>query len=498
MSAATGTGSDPVPSPIYSLTDVESFCFLFKSVWREQRGSECKFKFNLLDVILFHDGTPFRWLFTSRKSGEVMKKKDDKLVDHIFRRSLKDSATLLNNSKSMNSTAPVATVWYAASTAIVKSYLVDERELAKLFECKEYLNNVLAIQLRFSGQSLKGSGVFEHIVQLDVNGKRQYQTTELPNRTSDESSAIMLPCPNQSSVSRAQHSSIKDISRRLVKAIEISARCVVVSIVVRVGFDASWTPYIITAKNIVLHDVPSEWHGSRVLRDSMIYPSGIHPKMCDTFSDRPPELLLSDEIFSKKRICKKSKAEGNHFFEVSDSLIEDCVKEVQATSASEPISIRISKTETSSTTSTSDLFSHSTSPQSPMTQYPSSRYAQVHLAEESTTFFPKIVLEAYDGLGVDGGEGVRQDGGEGEGQGEGEGEGEVEGFEAVKADYQSVQELFSNPNSEFNLHREAQNYDKEERSRTNSCEIKMITDILRSGLPADTKSNTAPPSSIFR
>lgn len=479
MSAATGTGSYPVPSPIYSLTDVESFCFLFKSVWREQRGSECKFKFNLLDVILFHDGTPFRWLFTSRKSGEIMKKKDDKLIDHIFRRSLKDSATLLNNTKSMNSTAPVATVWYAASTAIVKSYLVDERELAKLFECKDYLNNVLAIQLRFSGQSLKGSGVFEHIVQLDVNGRRQYQTMELPNRTSDESSAIMLPCPNQSSVSRAQHSSIKDISRRLVKAIEISARCVVASIVVRVGFDASWTPHIITAKNIVLHDVPSEWHVSRVLRDSMIYPSGIHPKMCDTFSDRPPELLLSDEIFSKERTCKKSKAEEYHFFEGSDSLMEDVVKGVQATSASEPISTRISKTETSSTTSTSDLLSHSTSP---MTRYPSSRFAQVHVAEESSTFFPKIVLEAYDGVGVDGAEGV----------------GEGEGFEAVKADNQSVQELFSNSNSEFNLHREAQNYDKEDRSRTNSCERKMITDILRSGLPADTKSNTAPPSGIFR
>ena len=478
MSAATGTGNDPVPSPIYSLTDVESFCFLFKSVWREQRGSECKFKLNLLDVILFHDGTPFRWLFTSRKSGELMKKKDVKLIDLIFRRNLKVSAPLLNNSKSMNSNASVATVWYAASTAIVKSYLVDERELAKLFVCKEYLNNVLAIQFCSTGQSLEGSGVFEHIVQLNVNGRRQYQTTELPNRTSDESRAIMLPCPNQSSVSRAQHSSIKDISRRLVKAIEISARCVVASIVVRVGFDASWTPYIITAKNIVLHDVPSEWRISQVSRDSMIYPRGIHPKMCDTFSDRPPELLLSDEIFSRNRVFEKFKAEENNFFEGSESLIEDGVKGLRATSVSEHIRIRISKTETSSTTSTPDLLSHSTSPQSPMTRNPLSRFPQVHLVEEISTLFPNIVLEAYNRMG------------------QGTGEGVGEGLETVKADYQSVQELFSNTNSQFNLHCGAQNCD--ERSRTNSCEIKMVTDALRSGLPTDTKSNTAPPSSIFR
>lgn len=351
MSVAMRNGSDSGNSSCrLSLTDVESFSFLFKSVWRPQSGSEFKFKLNLLDVILFHDGTPFRWLFTSRKSGEVMKKRNDKLTGLLFTRSFKAGTTSLNTSRSMSFTYPVATVWYAASSAIVKSYLVNESGLTKLLERKELLNNVLAIQQHFTGQSLKGSGVFEHLVALDLNGRREYQTTELAHPTSNEYQATILPCPNKLSVTRAQHSSIKDISRRLVKAIEISATCVVVSIVIQIGFDSSWTPHIITARDIVLKNMPSEWHTSQASRERVIYARCIHPKICETFSERPPDLHSSNEVVEKKKDSKSSEANSNDKFVGKIGLIEDDSKRQEETSVSVPIGIRINDTRTFSIT----------------------------------------------------------------------------------------------------------------------------------------------------
>jgi hypothetical protein len=170
---------------------------------------------------------------------------------------------------------------------------------------------------------LKGSGVFEHLVALDLNGRREYQTTELANPTSNEQRASILPCSKKLIVTRAQHSSIKDISRRLVKAIEISATCVVFSIVIQIGFDSFWTPHIITAKDIILKSMISEWHTSQASRERVIYARCIHPKICETFSERPPELHLSNEVVGKKKDSKSSEANSNDKFEGKLSLIED-------------------------------------------------------------------------------------------------------------------------------------------------------------------------------
>lgn len=49
------------------LTDVESFSFLFKSIWEKETDIKCHC--NIPDTILFKDGKPIRWLFTSESNG---------------------------------------------------------------------------------------------------------------------------------------------------------------------------------------------------------------------------------------------------------------------------------------------------------------------------------------------------------------------------------------------------------------------------------------------
>jgi hypothetical protein len=319
MPGTSETKNDHAPTSSVNLTDIESFSFLFNAVWQTQQSNGSKCQLNLLDAILFQDGIPYRWLFTSCKTGEIMKKKDGRLCYQEVVKSFKSRTSILNENKGgVFSAGPVATVWYVESTAAVKSNVVNEKELLQLFESKQALNNVLAIQVYLSGLSMKGSGVFEHRILANQEGKRQHQTTEFASQVAGTHITTFSEGIQRGAVTEAQHNSIKDISRRLVKAIENSSRCTVASIVVQVAFDASWTPHVVAARNIILWSAPSDWYASQSSRNSMIYASGSCPTMCNFFTDQHQDFKYSEEeicrnqaAFDKKEALKMESQKMN-------------------------------------------------------------------------------------------------------------------------------------------------------------------------------------------
>ena len=70
------------------LSDIESFDFFFESIWKKQTSngdteSNSKVLGNIVDTIVFQQGKPYKWLFTSVKTGVM-----SNLLCHICHRSL--------------------------------------------------------------------------------------------------------------------------------------------------------------------------------------------------------------------------------------------------------------------------------------------------------------------------------------------------------------------------------------------------------------------------
>lgn len=270
----TGTVGSGVA--VVELSNVESFSFLFKSLWSPVETIDGRFKLNVLDVILFDKGVPFRWLFTSSKTGGIMKKKSEKLNFIEIIKSMKSRAHTLSCDKhALRSN--IATIWNLdTSNNTIFSYVVDEIGLVDLLEDNFSLDKVLAIQVYLNGWPLKGSGVFEHRITMDSEGRRQYETTEFINPPDDAHVTTYSNGIRKLFVTETQHNAIKILSRKLLKALEVSSNTTVASIVIQVVFDSSWIPYIVTAKNVVLCDASYDWY-TRSKREEMIYASGVFP-----------------------------------------------------------------------------------------------------------------------------------------------------------------------------------------------------------------------------
>jgi hypothetical protein len=121
------------------LSESESFSFLFTSLWEVESGLR-RVVLNIPDTILYKEGVPHRWLFTSEQTGEVMKKKGDKLIPSEIVRSFKNKSRSLRGFKDQNSKLCIATVWYMTSKSTMSSFLVDEVQLDSILGEKSQRN----------------------------------------------------------------------------------------------------------------------------------------------------------------------------------------------------------------------------------------------------------------------------------------------------------------------------------------------------------------------
>lgn len=331
MSGSEESKNNQLQYPMVTLSDLESLSFLLKGIWSPGHTTGSKCLLNLLDIVLFHDGTPFRWLFTSNKSGEIMKKKEGKLSHSLIVKSFKTRSSALNAKKTPHSAGPIAAVWYAESNAAVKSKLVNVKELTLLLNSEQSLHNVFGIQVYFGGQSLKGSGVFEHWMQMNQGGRTQHQTLEFSNVKDAGLITIFSAGIPKLPVTGAQQNSIRDISRKLVKALERSSKCTVANIVVQVAFDASWTPHVVSARNIVLWNASNDWHMNSPHKGSVIYASGFRPSICKTLFNRAHDTIPLDEEKNKNQLAfERNQSQRlspyNRIFSLQSSLLPQDVK----------------------------------------------------------------------------------------------------------------------------------------------------------------------------
>ena len=278
------------------LSDIESFSCIFKSLWwdgvtGDMSNNTSKLKMNLLDTILFRNGVAFRYLFTSSKTGEVLKKKTEKLNNYDILKSLKSRAHGMKGKKEYAVLKPpIATVWYVAVDApnghqTIRCQSVNEQELSKLLE-QSYLPNILAIQVYLNGWPLRASGIFEHRVSVvedftlhdGETPKRLHETFEFLQPPDDMNLSTYSTGEGirRLAVTEKQHGALKTFAQRLMYVLEQQMWSTVASLVIQVAFDSSWVPYLVAAREVVLWDVPK-----RLLtpagRVEMVYTDGIPP-----------------------------------------------------------------------------------------------------------------------------------------------------------------------------------------------------------------------------
>lgn len=135
----TFTGSDgantfnPITGKGYriEMNRLEGFSYFWNHLWTSDTIR--KPKLQILDTILFANGEPCEWIFTSSQNGEIMRKKSERLdsiktiIEHF-----KKKSNHFKGYKSVDLKNKIATIWYMKDDKkTLGSYLVSEKELGK-------------------------------------------------------------------------------------------------------------------------------------------------------------------------------------------------------------------------------------------------------------------------------------------------------------------------------------------------------------------------------
>jgi len=234
------------------LSESESFSFLFTSLWEVESGLR-RVVLNIPDTILYKEGVPHRWLFTSEQTGEVMKKKGDKLIPSEIVRSFKNKSRSLRGFKDQNSKLCIATVWYMTSKSTMSSFLVDEVQLDSILGEKSVIE-ILAVQVFMGGWPVKASGIFEHHFWLRRNSTSGHETFELVSAAEGQAISTFSHKVDRLVIGETHHDSCKSYALRVVKRLESISHSRVANVIVQMVFNSSNVPFVVGARSILLWD----------------------------------------------------------------------------------------------------------------------------------------------------------------------------------------------------------------------------------------------------
>jgi hypothetical protein len=253
------------------LMDAESFGFVYNYIWIV--ANERKVALNIPDTILFKEGRPFRWLFTTRHTGEVMKKKSENLcIDEVIL-AFKKKITAAQKDNN-GSTPSLATLWYLESDMSVRSCYINELQLCDLLSSGSH-REILAIQSYVKGRSLKANGTFEHKIALKSGRTVDHETYELFDSIIEERpSTIYTSGARKLMVTEQQHEMIKTAAKRLLKHLERVTRVTISSMTIQVSFSATWTPIFEAFRSVALQHAPQVF---ATCREAMVFPGGSAP-----------------------------------------------------------------------------------------------------------------------------------------------------------------------------------------------------------------------------
>ena len=270
------------------LSDVEGFSYLMKCLWdkdhlkREQMA--------ILDTIIYKEGRPFRWIFTNNE-GFVVKKRDENITPNEVLRVFKQRARTMIGSKHHSLINKIALVWYVDARNNMQSHLLDDVQLKSFLEDNVY--ECLAVQLYIGGYPLKGSGVFQHRFWLRLDNSAGHETTELVSAAGPDLT-IYMENTEKLTIGNTQHTTLKKLSKKVIKLLERSMGGTVASMVLQVAFSSSWTPFVVAAKSLLFWGADSRL---ALYRQASLY-------ICDP--PQPPSGGSSGSVFLPHKVDRST------------------------------------------------------------------------------------------------------------------------------------------------------------------------------------------------
>lgn len=276
------------------LNPLESFSFFCKTLWCGDLPK--RFYAQIPDTIVFFRGRPQSWYFTSQKTGEVLRKKADKMhsvtsIVEVF----KQKSRTFPGHRPSSMRQKVAVVWYLQSEREVASYVVDDQELGSLLSST--LKEVLAVQVYYGGNPARGNGVFEHKLWPQRNGSTKHVTYEYVDESYEFDLAQFSSQGRKITVLDHLHDVLTQFSHNVCRNIESQFVCRVASLSVTVVFTNSWVPVLVNARDVVLEGLSSAFLDNR---EALLFFEGEAPQL-PPINEMSAVLPLRDPALSSLR-----------------------------------------------------------------------------------------------------------------------------------------------------------------------------------------------------
>lgn len=276
------------------LNPIESFSFFCKTLWCGDLPK--RFYAQIPDTIVYFRGRPQSWYFTSQKTGEVLRKKADKMhsvasIVEVF----KQKSRTFPGHRPSSMRQKVAIVWYMQSEREVASYIVDDQELGSLLSST--LKEVLAVQVYYGGNPARGNGVFEHKMWPQRNGSTKHVTSEYIDESYEFNLAQFTAQGRKITVLDHLHDVLTQFSHNVCRNVESQFVCRVASLSVTVVFTNSWVPVLVNARDIVLEGLSSAFLDNR---EALLFFEGEAPRL-PPINEMSTVLPLRDPALSALR-----------------------------------------------------------------------------------------------------------------------------------------------------------------------------------------------------
>lgn len=233
---------------------LESFFYFWKNAWTSDAIR--KPKVQILDTILLSNGTPHSWLFTSQQSGEIMKKRAEKLdsvvtiVDFMRKKS-----NVFKGYKSAELKPKIAIVWFVRADKSLSSYLATDKELGSILSSG--LREVVAVQVYIGGFAMKGNGIFQHRITRASNGSLVHQSHELLDSLGDPPlSCYTNKCKRVIVLEQPMSDRLRALGTALARHLEYTSSGEVEHLSFQVAFNSTWDPFLVAVRDVTLMKMP--------------------------------------------------------------------------------------------------------------------------------------------------------------------------------------------------------------------------------------------------
>jgi hypothetical protein len=292
--------AEPTVSLRAEFTKIESFSYFWNHLWTSDIVK--KPKIQIVDTLLFSRGKPSCWLFTSQQTGEILRKRPEKLdsIKSILE-AFKKKSQSFRGYKATELKSKIALVWFVKSDKTLSSFLASEKELGSILQSE--LHEVLAIQVFMGGFAFKGNGIFYHkIIRLN-SGILSHQTYELIDSFTEPLTSQYTNKCKKLIVLESQSEILRNLGAYIVKYIELTSKAEVEYCTFQVSFNSVWDPYVIGVRDLTLGKLQASFFHRF---EQQVYLNGIPPRIP---APNDESAFLPSQTSGEKTSVKSSNAQ---------------------------------------------------------------------------------------------------------------------------------------------------------------------------------------------